>query len=64
MLSISNHSTILQLKQAYVDKVANSEITVSNMKYLYGGKVLKDDYKLYEYKINDGMALQVMIRAA
>lgn len=61
MLQVSNLLSIQELKQQYISKVTGVELKLSEVRFFFAGKELKNDLFIYSYDINDDMAVQAMV---
>lgn len=51
MLSLSNYSTVANLKELYAEKAKHDDIKSDNIRLFYMGKEIKDDDELHTYNI-------------
>lgn len=56
-MSTSNLVGVSEFKQAYLNKIAEKDLTIENIRMFCLGKELKDDLFLYSYDIVDEMVL-------
>lgn len=61
-MATSNLVSVLDFKQAYLNKINEREMKTDNIRMFCLGKELKDDLFLYSYDIVDEMVLQVMYK--
>jgi hypothetical protein len=61
-ITISNHATILDLKAKYTELEGSEKFSADLLRIFFMGKDLKDNDKLYKYKITNDLTLQAMVR--
>ena len=61
-LAVSNYLSVVELKQAYLNKINEKDRKIENLRLFCMGKELKDDLFLYSYEIPDEMVLQAMYK--
>lgn len=61
-MATSNLVSVLDFKEAYLNKINEREMKTDNIRMFCLGKELKDDLFLYSYDIVDEMVLQVMYK--
>jgi hypothetical protein len=54
--------SIGEVKQRYLDKLGEKEMTPDNLRFFCMGKELKDDLFMYTFEIVDGLAIQAMFK--
>jgi Ubiquitin family len=62
VMAVSNHMSVVEFKQAYLNKINDRERKIENLRLFCMGKELKDDLFLYSYEIADEMVLQAMYK--
>ena len=61
-LTVSNRTQIEQLKQMYIE---HRELDAkSQVRFLFKGKELQNDFYVYSYDMADDCVIQVMLRQA
>ena len=56
-MALSNHLSIYEFKQAYLDKLGDRNLKPENLRLFCLGKEFKDDLFLYSYDIADEMTI-------
>lgn len=62
LTAVSNLLTIPELKMKYIEKTADKELKIENVRMFVMGKEMKDDLFLFSYEIMDDITIQVMVK--
>lgn len=63
VMSISNHISIPEFKQSYIDKINETgKLKPENIRFFCLGRELKDDLCVYSYDIADEMVVMAQIK--
>lgn len=61
-VQVSNLLTVPQLKAHFLQAAKIDGVEGSQLRTFYGGKEMTDNFSLYQYKVQDDMVVQVMIK--
>jgi hypothetical protein len=61
-ITISNHATVFDLKAKYTEAEGSEKFSADLLRMFFMGKDMKDNDKLYKYKIANDLTLQAMVK--
>lgn len=64
VVDVSNLMLVEDFKKTWLDKIDNTEAQASDLRFICGGKIMKDEMPLYSYKIKEGQVISASIRKA